>query len=173
MEIIIGIIVILMGLVFWGISIYHTLVIIRERIESSKIQVAAQIESRWDVARILIDLTKEYSEDKGRALKYKLDQISIVNKDSSVEQMERAEIEVEDILNEIEEISVKFDEFKTNKIYKDAINSINKCEENLMMGKSMYNDNVAKMNRKVDMIPANLVADILGLKERQYFKSTN
>ncbi|MDD7543700.1 MAG: LemA family protein, partial [Peptoniphilaceae bacterium] len=56
-------------IVLWAIGIYNRLVALREMVHNSMGQIAAQIESRWDALKSLIDATKSYQAHEADTLK--------------------------------------------------------------------------------------------------------
>lgn len=173
MPIIIAIVVVIVGLLFWGISIYNTLVFTRERIEDAKLQMLIQIKSRWDVVRILTDLTEEFSKDDARSLENTIDKMTSVDEKSSIKEIETLENELDDILKKLSEVAKEHVKLQESKTYRDTLESIEKSSTRLKQAKGKYNNKVARMNRKVGMFPANIVSSMFGFKKREYLENTN
>ncbi len=173
MPIIVGIIVVIIGLLFWGISIYNSLVFTRERIDDARLQILIQIKSRWDIVRILTDLIKEFSKDDAESLEKTIDEMIWIDKHSSIREIETLEDELSDILERLSVISEDYIKLKESKVFVDTIESIEKGSERLEYGKNKYNNKVARMNRKVGMFPANIISNIFDFEERDYLKNTN
>ena len=52
----------------WGISTYNNLISSREFVRNSMGNIAAQVESRWDAVKSLIDAAKKYSSHEVETL---------------------------------------------------------------------------------------------------------
>lgn len=57
----IGILVVIALIALWAIGVYNRLVRLKEMVKNATGQIAAQIESRWDALKSLIDATKSYN----------------------------------------------------------------------------------------------------------------
>ena len=172
MPILIAVLVISVGILVWGISIYNTFVIARERVENAKSQIATQIESRWDAVKSLISATKQYSKHEADVLENVAEKRSSIGKNSSVDDIENSEEELNNVLGRLIAVSENYPDLKASGVYENTMNSINKYEDNVRNARMIYNDTVAKMNRKVNMFPANIVANMFNFKEREYFHGT-
>lgn len=173
MPIIVAITVVIVGLLFWGIGIYNTLVFTRERIEDAKLQMLIQIKSRWDIVRVLTNLTEEFSKDDARSLEDTIDKMISVDENSSIKEIETLERELDDILRTLSKVVKNHVKLEESKTYIDTLESVDKSSVRLKEAKSKYNNKVARMNRKVDMFPANIVSSMFGFKKREYLENTN
>ena len=76
-------------LVVWGISVYNRLVREREFVRNAMGQIAAQIESRWDALKSLIEATRQYAGHEADTFKSITEARSRVTDQSSVADVEQ------------------------------------------------------------------------------------
>lgn len=173
MPIVIAIVVIIVGILLWVVSIYNTFVTARERVENAKSQIATQIESRWDAVKSLISATKQYSKHEADVLENVTEKRASITKNSSVDDIENSGEEFDNVLVRLIAVSENYPELKASGVYENTMNSINKYEENVRSARMIYNDTVTKMNRKINMFPDNIVANMFNFEEREYFQGTD
>lgn len=92
MTLIIGLIVLIGLLAFWIISIYNSLVTLRERVDNAKAQIATQIESRWDAIKSLIEATKQYSAHEAEVLEKVTESRASLGRGSTVKDIEMLKV---------------------------------------------------------------------------------
>lgn len=173
MPFLIGIVVLVVVILIWGISTYNSLVTIRERVDNAKAQIATQIESRWDAVKSLIDATKKYSKHEAEVLENVTEKRLAVGQNSSIKDMENAETELNSILGRIIAVSENYPDLKASQVYQSTMESVNKFENNVRNARMIYNDVVTRFNRKIKMFPSSIIASIFNFQESQYFEGTD
>lgn len=168
--IVLGIIVLL--IVVWVISIYNSLVSLRERVSNATAQIATQIESRWDAVKSLIDATKEYSEYEGETLEKITESRSSIGRNSSVSEMEKDQEQFNNVLGRLIAVSESYPDLKASNVYQSTMDSINQYENNVRNSRMIYNDVVTRLNRKIQVFPSNIVASMFNFKLGEYFEAT-
>lgn len=171
MPFIIGIGIIVLGVV-WGISIYNTLITIRERVDNAKAQIATQIESRWDAIKSLIEATKKYSAHEAQVLESVTEKRLAIGQSSSIKEMENAESQINNVLGRLIAVSENYPDLKASQVYQSTMGSINKFEDHVRNARMIYNDVVTKFNRQIKVFPASIIAGMFNFSEREYFQGT-
>ncbi len=172
MTLIIGLIVLIGLLAFWIISIYNSLVTLRERVDNAKAQIATQIESRWDAIKSLIEATKQYSAHEAEVLEKVTESRASLGRGSTVKDIENAQSQLESIVGRLIAVSEAYPDLKASSVYKDTMASINKFEDNVRNSRMIYNDVVTRYNRKIQVFPSSIVASIFNFTSREYFQGT-
>lgn len=157
---------------FWVMSVYNSLVTLRERVDNAKAQIATQIESRWDALKNLIDATKQYSKHEGEILEKVTESRSNIGRNSSVEEIENAEREFSGALGRLIAVSENYPDLKASQVYQTTMESVNKFEDNVRNSRMIYNDVVTRFNRKTKMFPSSIVAGMFNFEEREYFQGS-
>lgn len=172
MPFIIGIIVIIVIAIFWIISIYNSLVTLRERVDNAKAQIATQIESRWDAIKSLIEATKQYSAHEAEVLEKVTESRASIGRGSSIKDMEQDQSQLESIVSRLIAVSEAYPDLKASTVYQDTMASINKFEDNVRNSRMIYNDVVTRYNRKLKVFPSSIVAGMFNFSSREYFEGT-
>lgn len=164
--------VIVGALAAWVVSIYNSLVTLRERVDNAKAQIATQIESRWDAIKSLIEATKQYSAHEAQVLESVTEKRASIGKNSSVEQIEEAERQFNGVLGRLLAVSESYPDLKASTVYQTTMESINTFENNVRNARMIYNDIVTRFNRKTKVFPSSIVASMFKFVEREYFEAT-
>lgn len=172
--IILGVVFLLILLIvaFYVIRTYNNFISFGERVTNGKAQISTQLESRWDAVKSLIDATRQYSKHEAETLERVIAQRISVSQDSSIEEMEQDDQQLNNVVSRLIAISESYPELKASDVYKTTMDSIQKFEDNVRHARMIYNDTVTRYNRLVRMFPSNFVAMIFNFKEREYFKGT-
>lgn len=167
--IILGILVVI-GL--WVINSYNRLIRLRELVKNSMGQIAANVESRWDAIKSLIDATKKYSEHESETLKSIVDGRSGVNSGSTVKDIEQDQNMFSQVLSRLAVVVEAYPNLKADSVYLNTMNKIDSYEQDVKNSRMVYNDVVTKFNRALLVFPTVLIGRILGFTEYEYFKNT-
>lgn len=159
--------------VFWGISVYNRLISSREFVRNSMGNIAAQIESRWDAVRSLIDATKKYSSHEANALTDITAMRAKVDRTSDPSTVERDDALFEQAMGQINVVVENYPDLKADRVYTQAMQGIDKYENNVRQARMVYNDTVTKLNRQVQQFPSSIVAGMFGFSQEAYFQSSD
>lgn len=161
--------IILAILVIFAIVTYNNLVRSEEMVSNSMAQIAAQVESRWDALRNLMDATKHYSDFELEAFEKITQNRSSINKKSTPTDVEADDEAFASAMRNFYAVAENYPNLKSSDLYKDTMASINKYEDNVRHSRMIYNDTVTKFNRSIKTFPQNLFAGMLGFSEKEYF----
>lgn len=161
--------IILAILVVFAIINYNNLVRSEEMVSNAMAQIAAQVESRWDALRNLMDATKHYSNFELEAFEKITQNRADINKKSSPQDVEKDDQAFAGAMRNFYAVAENYPDLKSSELYKDTMASINKYEDNVRHSRMIYNDTVTKFNRSIKTFPQNLFADMLGFSEKTYF----
>ncbi|MDO5026740.1 MAG: LemA family protein [Tissierellia bacterium] len=159
-------------IIIYAISVYNNLVSQREFIRNAMSNIAAQIESRWDAVKNLIDATKSYSEYESNTLKAITDKRTSISENSSAREVEEDDQLFNRALTNIKAVAENYPDLKSNTLYIKTMDSVNEYENNVRMSRMVYNDTVTKLNRLILQFPSSIVAGIFGFKQEEYFKQS-
>lgn len=165
-------ILIVVGLVAYVITTYNKFISLGERVTNGKAQIATQIESRFDAVKSLIQATKQYAQYEAETLEEVVGQRVGVNKDSSVEEIEKENDQLDQVVGRLIAVSEAYPDLKASNVYENTMDSIVKFEDNVRHARMIYNDVVTKFNRMVKMFPSNIIASLFKFEVREYFEET-
>lgn len=170
-QLIIGLLVVLLVPFFiFLILTYNKLVQQRELIRNAMGQIAAQIESRWDLVSNLIQTAKQYSEHEANLLRDIAVSRSTIGKEADVAEVNQDDRSFNRALGHIMAVAEQYPELKADGVYKHAMTEIKNTEEHVRYARMAYNDCVTKYNRICLTFPSSIAAFLLRFKEGEYFQ---
>lgn len=172
MKILIALIVVIVLIILFVIKTYNALVSLRELVKNSMGQISANVESRWDALKSLIDATKKYSEHESNTLKEVIQARSGVTNQSTVKDIEKDNDMFTQAMSKLAVVVEAYPDLKADSIYQNTMNKIHIYEQDVKNSRMVYNDTVTRFNRKMLVFPTVLIARMLGFTEFEYFKNT-
>lgn len=166
-------IILIIAIIFWVIRTYNNFITLGERVTNGKAQIATQIESRWDAVESLINATKNYSQHEAKTLEDVTAKRINVGQNSSIDEMEKGEAQLNSVLGRLIAISENYPDLKASEVYQSTMQSINKYEEHVRSSRMIYNDVVTKFNRQIKLFPSSIIAKIFNFTKREYFQGTD
>ena len=158
---------------FWAVSVYNRLVSSREFVRNSMGNIAAQVESRWDAVKSLIDAAKKYSSHEAETLTDITAMRAKVDRTSDPSTVEKDDALFEQAMNQINVVAENYPNLKADQVYSQAMQGIDRYENNVRQARMVYNDTVTKLNRQVQQFPSSIVAGMFGFRQEEYFQSTS
>lgn len=171
MKTLLIILIILALVIIFAINTYNSLIKKDEMVANSMAQIAAQVESRWDALRNLMDATKHYSSFELEAFEKITQNRSSINKKSSPSEVEKDDQKFASAMGNFTAVAENYPDLKSSSLYKETMQAINKYEDNVRHARMIYNDTVTKFNRSIKSFPQNLFASVLGFSEKDYFQN--
>lgn len=163
---------IIIGMGIWIVSVYNSFVTLRERVFNARAQIATQIESRWDAISNLISATKQYAQHEAEVLENVTLSRTTLGRDSTVEQLEQDETQLNNVLGRLIAVSESYPELKASSVYQQAMEGVNKFEDHVRHSRMIYNDVVTRFNRRLKQFPTNIIGGMFNFKEKSYFEET-
>ena len=167
---IIGIIVLICLLYF--IYMYNKFIRLKSAVNEAFSTMDVYLKKRWDLIPNLVECVKEYTKYEKDTLKSitSLRNTSYNNLDTNKKITTNELVDRE--LNKIMLLVEKYPELKASSSYTNLSNELIKIEDEIAKSRKYYNAVVREYNNKVEMIPSNVVALILGLKDEPMFAIT-
>lgn len=167
------IIIIIVLTVLWAISVYNKLISQREFVRNSMGNIAAQIESRWDAVQSLIDAAKKYSSHESETLTGITAMRAKVDRTSDPTTVEKDDNLFKQAMNQINVVAENYPDLKADRVYIQAMEGVDKYENNVRQARMIYNDTVTKLNRQIQQFPSSIVAGMFGFSQEAYFQSSS
>lgn len=152
---------------------YNTFITLGERVRNAKAQIAAQIESRYDAVKSLIEAAKRYETYESETLEKIVNQRTGITQDSSVEEIEQDDDQLNQIVGRLIALSESYPDLKASDVYVKTMDTMDTYENNVRHARMMYNDVVTNFNRMVRMFPSNLIANWFQFTQKEYFRGTD
>ncbi len=167
------VIVIIVVIILWGISVYNKLISSREFVRNSMGNIAAQVESRWDAVNSLIGAAKKYSSHEAETLTGITAMRAKVDRTSEPKAVEKDDNLFEQAISQINVVAENYPDLKADRVYIQAMEGVDRYENNVRQARMVYNDTVTKFNRQVQQFPSSIVAGMFGFSQEAYFQSSS
>ena len=173
MSILLILVVVVAGLLFWSVSVYNKLVSLIEAINNNKKQIDIQLDRRYKVFESLIETVKKYMDYEQTTLK---DVVALRNQAQAAKVAgdEKARIAAEDGISAIaSNISVVFEQYPELQAGKNAMQlqeEIANTENKLAYSKQAYNDEIERYNALKKSFFEALVVSFFASKLDIYFE---
>lgn len=172
MEIIIIVALIIVLLVIWGVSTQRALVVKDENVNNAMSQIGVQLSSRFDALTALLELVKGYNAHESQTL---LETVkarrSVITAKSTPQEVLKQENVITDALGHISMVAEQYPDLKSDKNYAKCMDAVDSYEKMVRTSRLIYNDSVTKLNRAIRMIPASLIAGLMGFHQREYLEA--
>lgn len=172
MEVLLIIAVVAVALIGFLITMYNRLVREREFVRNSMAQIAAQIESRWDAIKNMIDGTKQYTDYEAKVLNEITEKRAPLTRTSSVQEVEKDNALFGQALNQLYAVAENYPDLKASNLYQETLTQVDKYEQQVRQSRMIYNDTVTKYNRTIQSVPTNIVAGMFNFTQEAYFESS-
>lgn len=172
-SIIIGIVLIaLVGLVVWGISMYNSLVSQKVLVDQSYSNINTQLQRRNDLIPNLVESVKGYTAHESEAIKSVSDARAAMMGAQSVDEIANANQNLSTALGRLFSITENYPDLKANQNFIALQDQLEGTENRIAQHRITYNEEVAKYNKKINIFPSSIVANLTGFNELQYFEAT-
>ena len=165
--IIVGIVVLL--IIFYVISIYNTLVKLRNRVKDQWAQIEVQLKRRFDLIPNIVETVKGYAKHESDTLKGVIEARNKFTVAGTKEDEMKANNELTGAIRQLFALSESYPELKADTSFLKLQSNLEETEDKISSARQFYNDTVLSLNNKVELFPSNLVAKIFGFKKEAFF----
>lgn len=163
-------VLLIVGLIVWGISMQNKLIKTDELCGNAMSQIGVQQATRWDAMTALADLTKGYADHEYQALTEIIKARRPVGFKSPTAEAEAQEGMLGQFMNRIAVVAEAYPDLKANGIYIKTMDSLRGYEENVRVSRMVFNDTVTKYNRLIRAFPGSIIAGMLAFRIRDYLR---
>lgn len=168
--IVIGAVAALAGFV---IALYNSLIRLKNRVEEAWSDIDVQLKRRYDLIPNLIETVKGFASHERETLesvtKARSDAMAAQEGGDAASQAE-AENFLSGTLKSLFALSENYPDLKANANFLELQRELSDTEDKIMASRRFYNGNVRDFNTKLQVFPTNMIGNMLGFKERDYFE---
>ena len=163
------ILVVIVGLVFWGISIYNGLVAMRQRVSQAFADVDVQLKQRHDLVPNLVETVKGYATHERETL----DAVVKARNAAIAAQGPAAQGAAENVLSgalrQLFALAEAYPDLKANTNFQQLQTELSDIENKIAAARRFFNNAVQEYNTAIEQLPAALFAGALGFRHRACF----
>lgn len=154
------------------VIMYNKFVQMNNKVDEAFGTMDVYLKKRWDLIPNLVEVVKGYAKHEKKTFKeIVLLRSGIYDDLSQVDKIKTNE-EVSKNLTRIVALAEDYPELKANENYLSLSKELSLIEDDIAQSRKYYNAVVRKYNDKVEMIPSNIVAKILGYKTKPMFEAS-
>jgi LemA protein len=162
--------IIIVVIASWVVAMYNGLVVLRNRIENAWSQIDVQLKRRTDLIPNLLETVKGYaSHEKEVFLKVTEARSALVNA-QGVHDRAEANNMLTGALKTLFAVAENYPELKANQNFMMLQEELAGTESKIAYARQFYNDTVLKYDNKREKFPSNIIANMFGFKDREYFE---
>lgn len=162
-------ILLLIGL--YVISTYNGLVSLNESIDNQWAQVESQYQRRFDLIPNLVESVKGVMKQEKDVFTAIADARTRYAGAKSVDEKAGAATQVESAFARLLVIMENYPQLRSVETVTNLMSQLEGTENRISVERMRFNDLVKNFNVTIKRVPANIVAGMLGYKERAYFQS--
>lgn len=164
--IIIGILVVIAISV---ISIYNRLVGLRNRIENAWSQIDVQLRRRYDLIPNLVETVKGYASHEKEVFEHVAEARSAMMTAQGAQAQGEAQNQITAALKSLFAVAEAYPQLKANENFMMLQEELSGTESKIAYARQFFNDQVMTFNTLVQSFPSNILANIFGFTQREYF----
>jgi LemA protein len=164
------VLVILVVLVLWVVGMYNGLVRLRNQVKNAWAQIDVQLKRRHDLIPNLIETAKGY-------MKHERDTLDSVTKARTqaveakgVANQAKAEGELNNAISRFMLVVENYPDLKASQNFLSLQEELASTENKVGFSRQFYNDQVLAFNVKIESVPSNIIANMFGFKQAEFFE---
>lgn len=176
------VLIILLVIIFWGISIYNNLIRLKNQVKNAWSQIDVQLQRRYDLIPNLVETVKGYMkhergtledviEARNTGMKAK-EQLKSedVPKGEAMQKLIGAETMLKGALGNIFALAENYPDLKANTTMIELQEELRTTENKVAFSRQSYNDQAMKYNTTQEQFPAVLLASTFGHSQAELYK---
>lgn len=165
------VVVIVLGVVAYGVAKYNGFISLRNKIENAYAQIDVQLNRRHDLIPNLVETVKGYAAHEASTLEAVIAARNAATTASGPAQQAQAENVLSGALKSLFAVAEAYPDLKANENFQQLQTELSSTEDRIAYARQYYNDNVRAYNEGIQKFPANIVAGAFKFVEREYFEA--
>ncbi len=162
--------------IFFFVSIYNSLVALKNRVKNAWSQIDVQLKRRHDLIPNLVETAKGYMTHERETFEKITEARSHAmnaGKSGSVGEIAKAESGLSDAMSKFLLTVENYPELKANQNFLALQEELTSTENKIAFARQAYNDETMFYNNKIEMFPSNIVAGMFNFKQAEFFEIEN
>ena len=151
------------------ISLYNSLVTLRQRVKNAWSQIDVQLQRRFDLIPNLVECVKGYMTHEQDTLAKVTELRTSWAKAQTVEEKANLDGELSGALKTIMAVSENYPDLKANQNFAELQEELRNTENKISFSRQFYNDTVTMYNTKLEVFPSNIFASMFNFTAEPLF----
>jgi LemA protein len=168
----------LVALVGYAIVTYNSFVSLTQRTKEAWADIDVQLKRRYDLIPNLIETVKGYAsheretfdqvtQARAAATQVHVDPTNITSE--QIQAMAGAESALTDALGKLLAVAEAYPDLKASQNFSELQTELSDTENKIQAARRFYNGNVRDLAIKLQSFPSNVIGNMFGFKEEEYF----
>ena len=166
--IIIGLIVLA---ALWAMMAYNGLVALRQRVNQAFSDIDVQTKQRHDLVPNLVETVKGYAAHERQTFESVTNARAQAINAQGPAQQAQAENQITNTLKSLFAVAEAYPELRANQNFLALQEELTATEGRIAYARQFYNDEVLKLNTRIQSFPTNVLANMFGFHQREYFEA--
>ncbi len=161
---------ILVLLVIFGISMYNSLVRLKVTCDNAWADIDVQLKRRYDLIPNLVETVKGYAAHEKGTFEAVINARNRAMTATGPADKAQAENMLSGALKSLFALSEAYPQLRAVESFTSLQKSLSDIEDNVQNARRYYNAVVRDLNTKILQFPTNIIAGMMGLKQREFFE---
>lgn len=167
------VLIIIVLLVLYVISIYNSLVGLRQKVKNGWSQIDVQLQRRFDLIPNLVETVKGYMSHESDVLTKVAELRTSWANASTVSEKSKLDGELSGALKTIMAVAESYPDLKANSNFAQLQEELQNTENKIAFSRQFYNDIATKYNTRLQVVPSNIIASMFHFEPEQLFEAEN
>ena len=173
MSVGIGIAVLAVIILLWGITTYNRLIRLRNLKDEGWSGIDVQLKRRHDLVGNLVNAVKGYMKHEKEVLEELVRTRTQAQMASGVAETAKVEGGLSQALGRLFAVMENYPELRSTENVMQLQNELSALEDELQMARRYYNGTVREFNTQIEVFPASLVAKQFAFTQAEFFEIEN
>ena len=169
-------VLLVLGVIGWGVGQYNGLVGMRNRVQESWRQIDVELNRRYELIPNLVETVRGYAAHERNTLeditRLRNQAATMAAHEGATPSAERAQAE-EQLSGAVRNLLVSveaYPDLKSNTNFLELQRALTETEDRIAAGRRYYNANVRNYNTKIESFPSNMIAGQFNFEKAAYFE---
>jgi LemA protein len=153
------------------IAMYNSLIRLKNRVEEAWSDIEVQLKRRYDLIPNLVNTVKGYAAHEKEVFEKVTEARTRAMGAGTTADKVQAENALTGALKSLFAVAEAYPDLKANQNFLELQRELTDTEDKIMAARRFYNGNVRDFNTKIQVFPTNIIAGMLGFKEREFFEA--
>lgn len=164
------ILIIVVLLILFIISVYNSLVTLRQRVKNAFGQMDVQLQRRFDLIPNLVETVKGYMTHESDTLAKVTELRTAWAGAKTVDEKAKLDNELSNTLKTIMAVAEAYPDLKANQNFESLQSELTETENKISYSRQFYNDTVTRYNTKLELFPSNIIAGMFHFTAESLFE---
>lgn len=165
--------IIVVLLILAAVAIYNGLVSSRNRVDEAWSDIEVQLKRRYDLIPNLVNTVKGYTKQESSVFENVTKARAMAMGAGNLQEKLKDENMLSGALKSLFAVAESYPELKSNQNFMQMQSDLTDTEDKIQAARRFYNGQVRDYNTKLQTLPSNIFANMLGFTAKTFFDDNN